>query len=153
MSVFESIFVEAFSQVQSNMLELLTSERFLLEKIEMFIDQYLDILSANPYLPAFVTHEINRNPEKILALIRGTGLRFDLFNTQIDQEIENGSIWPVNPQHLIINIMALCAFPFVAKPLLDKLIFGNVQQQIDEFTSNRKVEIKNLIIRNLKKQL
>ena len=84
-NLFESIFIDAFMKVQANLADLVSSDRPFLEKIQNFIDLYLDILTANPYLPAFVSHEVNRNPEKILSIIVGTCLGLESFIDQISK--------------------------------------------------------------------
>ena len=36
---------------------------------------------------------------------------------QIQMEIQDGKIKPVNPFNLMINVLSLCIFPFVARPI------------------------------------
>ena len=38
-------------------------------KIEIFVNDYIDMIMLNPYLPDFIFHETNRNPEKVMSLV------------------------------------------------------------------------------------
>jgi AcrR family transcriptional regulator len=149
--LFEAIFVPAMAQVQANLMVLVNEERPFLEKLEDFIDQYLDILEANPYLPAFVSHEVNRNPDRMYVLIKGSGLQPSLFTRQVEDEVAKGTIHAIHPEHLIINMISLCAFPYIARPMFERLIFGNNKEKITLFAAMRREDIKNMVIRSLKK--
>ena len=150
--LFEAIFVPAFAKVQSNLMVLINEDRPFLAKLEDFIDQYLDILESNPYLPAFVSHEINRNPERMYILIKSTGIQPSLFTKQVATEVASGNIHEIQPEHLIINMISLCAFPYIARPMFERLLFGNDQEKISRFAAMRRDDIKNMVIRSLKKQ-
>lgn len=150
--LFEAIFTEAFQRLVPNILELLNSELPLFKKIEMFAEKYIDAFIENPFVPGFIMHELSRDPDKIVNVIRNVGINPAVFIRQIDQEIENGNINPVNPYHLIVNMLAMCIFPFVATPILMNILFDRNAQTYMEFILQRKKEVPHFIINAIKKK-
>ena len=51
---------------------------------------------------------------------------------------------------LIVNIIALCAFPFIGKPLLKVIIFDDDEVAYNNFLDNRKKEVTDLILDSIK---
>ena len=79
------------------------------------------------------------------------GVTPQVFAEQVKYEIEQGSIRPVNPYHLIVNMLALCIFPFVAEPIVKNVIFGNDPEMYNQFIESRKNEVPKFIINSIKK--
>jgi len=149
--LFESVFREAFFKLTPQIAELIKSETPLFEKIEKFSQQYIQVIRENPYIPGFVLHELSRNPDRMVSLISEMGIDPGIFVAQVNQEIEKGTIHPVSPLHLIINMLALCIFPFVAAPIVKNVFFQNNQLMFDQFLEQRKSEVPNFIINSIKK--
>lgn len=149
--LFDAIFVEAFSKLLPRIGEIMMSEKTFLEKIKLLIDNYIDLLIENPHLPIFVLHEISRNPERIIQMISKGGVNIDVLFNLIKQEIKNGTIINIKPQHLFVNIIGLCIFPFVGRPVMQGVIFKNDSDAYDKFLVERKKEIKNFVFAAIKK--
>jgi AcrR family transcriptional regulator len=150
--LFEAVFKDAFLKMVPNIVNLLTQDMPLFDKIELFVDKYIDLFLENPFIPGFVIQELSQNPQRIVKLISGTGIQPQAFIKQIDEEIKKGRIKPLNPQHLIVNLLALCIFPFVAAPILKGLIFGQDDKIYAEFIQQRKTEIPQFIINSIKNE-
>jgi hypothetical protein len=86
----------------------------------------MDVLLQNPDLPGFIAHEINRNPDRVISLLFEGKFNPGKLIFQFSEEIAKGSIRPIAPQHLMVNIIAMCIFPFIARPMLGKIIFQGV---------------------------
>ncbi len=125
--LFETIFLEIISQFIPRIKTILLADLSLYEKIEQFCDQYISIISQNPYLPIFILNEMHKQPSKFIMKIFGGELP-DLtkFTAQIEKEVKAGKIKPTSPVHLIMNMMSLSIFPFLGKPMLSAIL------QIDE---------------------
>ncbi len=151
--LFQAVFEEAFLEFVVEINKLFEANIPFFEKLEAIVESYLDMLLKNPALPSFIINEINRDPEKF---IENTFKNMDLPNPlsflgQIQLEIQAGNIRPVNPFHLLINIVSLCVFPFVARPLIQNLV------QIDretymKFMEDRKKEVVDFLIHALKEE-
>jgi TetR/AcrR family transcriptional regulator len=150
--LFEVIFLEAAEKLFPKINSIFESDMPLFEKIERFCDEYITVMAENAYLPLFVLNEISRDPENFLGKIwdKRRFPRPQNFLEQIETEVKKGTIRKVSPLHLLINLISMSIFPFVAKPMiqfamgLDELQFKNVMMQ-------RKKEIPKFIIDSIKK--
>lgn len=95
-------------------------ETTLQEKIEILVSHYIDMLIKNPDVPIFVLSEINADPKKLISR-----LGFDKVNHQkiylVKQWMELAAAKKVpafNPIHIMINVLSMTIFPFIASPLL-----------------------------------
>ncbi len=150
--LFETVFLEAFVKVVPSVLVILNSDEPLFKKIEHFVNNYIDILTENPFIPGFILYELSQNTKRISSLIRGTGLNPQFFIAQIYKEIESGSIKNCDPRQLIIHMLALCIFPFVAQPILQAVFFKNSVEEYRQFLRERKAEVSKFIIASIRKQ-
>lgn len=150
--LFEGIFVEAFQKLVPDILELLDSDLPLFEKIEMFTGKYIATFIENPMVPGFIMHELSRDPERIVNVIRNIGIKPQVFVKQIEKEIKIGNIIPVHPYHLIVNMLSMCIFPFVASPILTNVLFNQKTEKYNEFIVQRKKEVPEFIINAIKKK-
>lgn len=148
--LFEAIFQSAFRQIFTNVREMIESDKPVVEKLTFFIDKYIDVLSANPDLPAFVAHEINRNPDRIYSMLFGGDFNPGKLILQFSVEIEKGIIRPVAPHHLIVNIISMCIFPFIGSPMLNKILFAGDDRQHAQFMLERKEAITQFVIHAIK---
>ena len=152
-NLFDAIFKDAFEQFLPRIAEIMTTDKPFFEKLEFFIDTYLNMLSENPHLPVFVMHEINRNPKMLINIIRNSGVDPDYFGIMIQKEVDAGIIHPVNPVHLIVNIIGMCLFPYMGKPIIQGFIFKNNAEDYQKFLAERKKEIKNFVINSIRKKV
>lgn len=148
--LFEAVFASVFSHFFPAILEAMQREIPFAEKIKIFVDNYINMLTANPYLPAFIIGEINRNPENVLEMIKkNMGAKPDFLFKIIADEINMGRMRPIDPRHLMINILSLCIFPFIARPIITGLFFENNQEASNGFMEERKNEIVSFIIKSI----
>jgi AcrR family transcriptional regulator len=149
--LFEGVFKEAFFQLVPDIMSLLKTEIPLFEKIRVFTERYIDAFIENPFIPGFVLHELQRNPDRIVGLIENMGIQPEFFVLQIQSEVEKEVIHPVDPRDLIVNMLALCIFPFVASPILKTVIFRKESKAFQEFIKERKKTVPEFIIQSIKK--
>ena len=150
--LFELIFLEEALKFFPKINMIFQSELPLFEKIEKFVNEYIDEMVENPYLPWFVMNEINRDPDQFMYKIWGKGNlpKPAKFLEQIEQEVKKGTIKRISPLHLLLNLLSMTIFPFVAKPMIirnlkmDELQF---RQAIEE----RRKEIPRFIIDSIRK--
>lgn len=150
--LFEAVFIDAFVKFVPTILITLNSNSPLFRKIEVFVDHYIDVLSKNPFIPGFILHELGHNTERLSKIIRTVGLNPDLFVEQVKAEIEAGSINPIDPRDLLVNMLAMCVFPFVGKPILKVVLFKNNEEEYHEFLNRRKIAAAQFIINSIKKR-
>jgi AcrR family transcriptional regulator len=153
--LFGAIFGKVLNLFMPKVITFIESDAPLFEKLEFFVQSYIDLIKKNPYIPNFILNELNRNPEHVGAMLaEATGIlkhnAFERFSIQIQKEIEKGTIKPIKPDQLIVNIIGLCIFPFIAKPILLTIIFGNDKNKYNEFIESRKEEVTKFIINSIK---
>jgi len=149
--LFEMIFKEALNEFFPRVIGIIESDTPLFTKIENFCRGYIEMMQRNAYLPLFVLNEVNKDPvrfkekfweNKELVLIN--------FAKQVEEEATAGKIKPVNPGHLFINIISMCIFPFIAKPIW-MMTSGMDELQFSYFMEQRKTEVAKFIIESIKK--
>jgi AcrR family transcriptional regulator len=150
--LFDAIFQEAFQQFLPRVAEIMMTEKSLFEKIEFFIDTYITMLLDNPHLPSFVMHEINRNPDRFINIIKSSGVNPEYLGMAIQKEVDAGVIIPVSPVHLIVNMIGMCLFPFMGKPIIQGFIFKGSSVAYQKFLSERKKEITSFVINSIRKK-
>lgn len=120
--MFSIIFEQKFITMFSGIAQIVTSNKPLFEKIADLVEHELTMLVQNPELPLFVLGELSRNPDFIFEKIRNSpytpGNMFELIEAQVKVEYEKGIIKKIEGASLMINIMALCVYPFAARSLV-----------------------------------
>ena len=92
----------------------------LQEKIEILISHYIDMLIKNPHIPIFVLNEINTNPKKLIAKLGFEKVqRENIYLVKQWKELAAAKKTPaINPIHIVVNVLSMTIFPFIASPLL-----------------------------------
>ena len=130
--------------------EFLETEYPLEEKIRRFVGFYVELIARNPYIPIFVISEMNKHPDRFIDNILPKEIpKPDVFLRQVEAEVAAGRIRPVKPQHLLVNMVSLCIFPFVAKPML-RIVIGMNSQEMRVFLDERKEEVRSFIMASLR---
>lgn len=93
------------------------------EKIILIVDSYINMLKANPDLPVFVLSEIRANPEK---LIGNMNIKSLLIESVFFKQLTQATKGKIHPLHLLMNLLGMTVFPFVARPLIQNA--GNISQ-------------------------
>jgi AcrR family transcriptional regulator len=93
------------------------------EKIILIVDSYISMLKANPDLPVFVLSEIRANPEK---LIGNMNIKSILIESVFFKQLTQATKGKIHPLHLLMNLLGMTVFPFVARPLIQNA--GNISQ-------------------------
>jgi TetR/AcrR family transcriptional regulator len=148
--LFEAVFIEAFSRMIPNVMKIFFSDLPFPEKIRAWVDAYITALLQYPQIPQFILHELHRNPNRIVEMIKSTGIDPELVFGQIRREMEQGYIKTMEPKQLLVNMLALCIFPFAARPMIQGFIFSNDAVAFDLFLENRKKEVAEFILNAMK---
>lgn len=143
--MFKAVFLEAFQKFLPQIEMLIKSELPFLQKLEIFINNYINIIIDNPFIPGFVLHELTQNPQRLAELMRNQTSLLPQFLAQIQNEIDSGHLKPFDPRQIIINSLALCIFPFVARPIVQAVFFDNDQDIYNTFLKQRKEHVYNFI--------
>jgi TetR/AcrR family transcriptional regulator len=145
--LFMSIFEEAFFKFLTHVNGVIKSDLPLLEKLEQIVESYLSMLQENPNLPAFIVTELHTNTHAFVEEVMRKGQRPELLELaiQIHAEQEAGKIKAdIQPIHLVLNMLSMCVFPFLARPLFQR-IAGLDDASFDFMMASRKTVIVDFI--------
>lgn len=149
--LFEAVFNLAFNLIAPQLNQILNDDSSVEIKIRNFTHDYIDFFSKHPYLPNFIIHEINRNPQFIIQLQKNPAFpNLEKFKRQVEHEIKLKIIQPINAEQLFVNIISLSIFPFVASPII-KVILRQNNEQFQILMNERKKEVADFIINSIKK--
>ncbi|OQY38032.1 MAG: hypothetical protein B6226_04200, partial [Candidatus Cloacimonetes bacterium 4572_65] len=140
--LFEKVFMMSLEKIFKNLSGSLNSDLPLMEKIEVFVDKYIDFIEENNNLFIFVLSEAKRNKnfaEKFAQVPLKQLELMGLFE-QIEEEIKKGNIREVVPVQFFINLISMCIFPYLASPIIDEL-YRNLGQDVGQLFLNRKKNI------------
>ncbi len=145
--LFTLIFEKEFGKFFSNLAAVIAADIPLFEKIEQIVSLDIDQMTLFPEMPLFVINEVSRNPEMVTGQFKKIRVRDVLgsLQNQVDTEIKKGAIKSISAEQLLINIQSLCIFPFVAKPILKK-VMQMTEKQYQDMIRRRKEEVATFII-------
>ncbi len=147
--LFEAIFKKVFKHTFPNIGEFMLSDLPIEEKLATFIEKYISLLLKNPFFPAFIIKEISRDPDFLATVIKSQGVNPNKLFEMFENEMEAGRIIRMDARDLMINILALSIFPFVAKPLINIMFFGNDKKTYNAFLKKRKESVKEFILNSI----
>lgn len=137
-------------QALPNILRILNGDMEFEDKIKTFVDTYIDLSIKNPFMPLFIVNELNNMDVGFVEkLLNGVVPKVDPFLDQIKSEIKKGNIVEINPIQLFVHIISLCAYPFLAKPVI-MLVTGLDEEEFKGFIEERKKEVKRLVLKGIK---
>ena len=149
--LFQAVFMNAFGQLAPKINDIFISQDSIFDKIKKFTNSYISFVMLNPYLPQFIIQEMNNNPEFVMSFLKNEN-RPDptLLIVQIEKEIENGIIKPINPKHLLMNMISMTVFPFAAQMMVKGMLQIS-DTEFNQMMEERKTSIAEQIINSIKR--
>ena len=143
-AVLEDLLNHILPQFEKIILEDIPFE----DKVAQFVEEYLDLLMVNPYLPNFIMNELNKNPERMIKRLSTFGFfslsareRFKHELGQINQDVP--------ADQFVMNLISLCVFPFIAKPIVKAFYINGKPDAFDRFIEERKKQIITMLMKSL----
>ena len=117
-----------------------------LERIQEGLSRHFDFIAANPDLPRFIVNEVSSKPERYDMMRQKIQPIIGMLVGNVQREMDER----VDVRHLMLDILSLNIFPFVAYPIIQPLIEDVVADRAD-FVAQRKRENIEIIMRRLRK--
>lgn len=145
----QAVFERAAGQLLPAAIGILASDLPLDEKVTRVVYLELDRLSEAPYLPGYIISELTHHPERVDQLVASLtgrqpkdvgGSVLGVLRAQIDAAVAAGTMRPIAPEQFAANLLALCVFPFAARPMLMAL-FGRDEDGFTAFIAERRNEL------------
>ena len=140
--LFQVILEDTMALVVEKFGHAIESEGTVIEKFERIIEAYISNIKENPHLPIFLLHELSQNRLQFIDAVKGKIHHlpnFLEFFQQIQTEQEEGKIKPVPPMHLLLNVMSMCIFPFIVKPVFCNII--EIPEEQFEMMMEQRIEV------------
>ncbi len=122
--------------------------------LRFFIDNYIERLAGSPQVVRFLTWELGSGGDIVREVVREavrgarSGDLYQKFTVVFDRAVREGRIRPIGPQHLIMNVIGMCIYTFLAAPILEH-IFPGLDIASEQFIERRKQEIFDLVWRGI----
>jgi AcrR family transcriptional regulator len=154
----DAVFQRAAGELLPTVIRILGSEAELETKVEQVVDVELRQLLKTPYLPGYILSELTHHPERVRQLFSTvTGMTpseigarvFKVLGAQINARVRAGRMHPIAPEQLAVNLLALCVFPFAARPMVMALL-GLDQAGFNQFIERRRKELAPFFLRALR---
>jgi TetR/AcrR family transcriptional regulator len=154
----EAVFQRAAMQLMPAVIRILGSDAELEAKVEQVVDVELQQLQKTPYLPGYILSELTHHPERVRQLFSAvTGVTpaeigarvFKVLGAQINRRVKARRMHPIAPEQFAINLLALCVFPFAARPMVMALA-GLDQAGFNHFIERRRRELAPFFLRALR---
>ena len=127
----------------------------VLQQIMEAMSRHFDFVRQNPLLPRFILNEISVRPEyieniksKLLPLASNV---FSKLQHSLDEASARGEICQINALTLMLDIVSLNLFVFIAHPIITQM--QPVLGDLDTFYEARKQENINIIVNRLKNNI
>lgn len=151
--LFEKVFIQSTQVFFGQLTAIINGDKPLFEIITELCNAYMDMSANNPHFPVFMIGEMNRNPALFIKKMfshNSSKPEYAKFKKLVEREIKLGQIRKVNPVQIIINILGLCIFPAVSKPMLQSTL-GLSEKEFRAVMDERRKSIPAWIIESLRK--
>jgi TetR/AcrR family transcriptional regulator len=129
--------------------QVIASGDALEEKVRRIVELELSHLTRAPYLPGYIIGEVTHHPERAAQFIaavtgfapRDLGARvLGTMRRQIAARVKAGAMRSVAAESFIVNLMALCIFPFAARPMVQAML-GMDDRGFRRFITRRRQDL------------
>ena len=153
-NLFDMVFDKKVSLLKDSLYILFENQDLpFFERLQRSIESHFDFLKANPDLPRFVINELLFKPKRMILFekkIKKAGSHvLSKISGEIDAEVQKGTITPIEPIQLLVDIASINIFAFVAMPLLRNFAVAPYGSE-EAFLEARKKENVEIIMRRLK---
>lgn len=121
--LFDIIMIETLDIFKHTMISIFNDKNSSLEqKVELIASNYIDFITNEPDIPMFLLNEMRSNIDDLMEKIPVKPIVMDtVFYNQYMEAVNNDIITEMNPMIFLTNLLSLIVFPFMGKPLLQKI--------------------------------
>ena len=150
-NLFDAVFKAAFQEIFAKLFMTVDANIPLEKKLKDLINEYIGFLQKNSYIPGFIIAEINQNPAKIIDVFKSAPVPPSMLFEKLKKSMLDEKLEKTDVSELFINILALCIFPVIARPMLQH-IFDFSDEQYDHFIEKRKKTLPRFIMNTIRKK-
>jgi TetR/AcrR family transcriptional regulator len=153
--LFRMIFRQEIILMLDNIFSSIAASDTCYEFIQKFVHEYLKNISSRRNVMRFILWELENSADELadwfIEAFQKRGFEGNPVVLRVERAIAEGEIRPVDPRNFVLSLLGMCVFPFVAAPLLDRILPGlslNGQSSLEK----REEAITDLIWQGIKKE-
>jgi AcrR family transcriptional regulator len=155
-NLFELVFKTKMESLANSLILSFDQDLPFDEKIRQGVEQHFDFIAANPQMPWFLMREVMHNKahrDSLLKVMRPKAQSImRKLGEDLEAEADAGRVCRTEPLDLMLNIIQLNVFPFLATPLITELL-GGKKARLKKFMQHRKQENVRLILAQLRPEI
>ncbi|MEO6444396.1 MAG: TetR/AcrR family transcriptional regulator, partial [Gemmatimonadaceae bacterium] len=134
----DAVFARAAGELMPRIFHMVGDASLSLEeKVQRVVREQLRFHSAHPYLAGYLIVEAHTEPSRLQRILSPHGKApLGVLRRQLADAAAAGEIRPVTAEQFVVDLMSLCVFPFVARPILQQVI-GLDEARFRSFISAR----------------
>lgn len=154
----EMVFRRAAAEFFPGVLQRLASDAPLAEKVAAVVAYELEHLARHSYLPGYLISELTHHPERaeqLVTMVTGRSVHavrdglLGVLRAQLEPEVAAGRMRPISAEQFLVNLIALCVFPFAAQPMMQALL-GRDAAGFADFIAERKATLPGFFLAGLR---
>ena len=151
--LFDLVFAQRAREFFLGLVGIISGPGNLEEKIRAIVAHDIDMIRSQPDLPIFIMQELTQHPDRLVRMATESGANpshmMKAFKLVVKEAIDKKQIRPIDAGQLLINVMSLCVYPFIAKPMV-KAVQELDDKQFEKMILRRKQEIVEFVMSSLK---
>ena len=138
--LFESVFRKAMGTFVPNIVAMLNADIPFREYLPNMIHTIIDTMIENPQIPSFVLQELSSNPTRMPQVMMDLGINPEVALKKFEKD-ETLRHLPIDPRQIIVNVLSLCIFPFVARTMVETIMYKGNEEEFIAAMHQRKLLI------------
>lgn len=151
--LFDLVFQQRVREFFLGLVSIISKPQSLEEKIRSIVEHDIDMIRSQPDLPIFIMQELTQRPDRLVQMAAASGanpaVMMKTFRQAVKEAVDRKQIRPIDGGQLLINVMSLCVYPFIAKPII-KAVQELDDKQFEKMIVKRKEEIVAFVMKSLK---
>ncbi len=150
--LYQEVVRRTLGQIFPKLATAMTSDGNVLERTKHIVETYIDTILEHPEIPLFIVSELSQKKVQFVEEIKKQAEFFpamQVFLSQMLTEMQEGRIRQFPPVQLMLNILSMCVFPFMAKPAIGAF-FEVSDTDFEMMMKERKAVIMDFVTQALK---
>lgn len=149
--LYQAVVNETLGLIIPKIAGAMAAEGSFWERTDHLVDTYIQTILKHPDIPIFIMSELSQEKESFVAELKKQATFFpgiQAYMQKIILEMEEGKIRKMPAEHLLLNILGMTVFPFLAKPVF-KTVFQVSEKEFNDLMTERKEMIMQFLKRAL----
>lgn len=120
--LLEKVIIEGQQEFKQKLSEKIDPNISFKDKVAELIDIWMEHAEKYPYVDTYLASQIHNSKmvDNIQAKGRPDSKLIEIFFTEMQEEMDKGSIPQMDPHQFMFNIISLVCYPIIMRPLLEK---------------------------------